>query len=89
MTVDWSAFEVFRADRPGCVAAIARAGDPVAWRSCGSHGPDGAALTVRTPFYVASVAKQITAAVIASLVAERAVGLDDGVRRWFPSLGAV
>ena len=56
--------------------------------SFGSATPGGEPLSDHSMFYVASIAKQFTAAAIASLVLTRSVSVDDSIRQWIPELGA-
>lgn len=83
---DWSAFADLDRWRPGLVAAVLRAGSVDVWASFGAAEPDGDPLTVSSPFYVASIAKQFTAAAIGLLVLDGVICLDDPVRRWLPEL---
>ena len=60
--------------------AISGADGTVLYRfAAGMH--DGAPVTTDRPLYVASVSKQMTAAAVLSLVAERRLGLDDPVEQ--------
>jgi CubicO group peptidase (beta-lactamase class C family) len=84
---DWAAFEAFDATQPGLVVAVVSGGDVVSWRSCGSATPDGDRLGLDSPLYVASLAKQFTAACVALLVLDGHLGLDDSIGQWLPDLG--
>jgi len=86
--VNWAAFDDLDQTRPGLVAAVVRSGSIDAWASFGAVEPGGAGLDASSPFYVASIAKQFTAASIALLVHDGVVGLEDPVRRWLPELGS-
>ena len=84
----WSAFEWFDGSQPGAVVAVASRGRLADWRSFGAVAPGGAALAVDTPLYVASLAKQFTAACVGLLVLEGVVSTSDPVGPWFPELGS-
>jgi CubicO group peptidase (beta-lactamase class C family) len=81
----WSGFADLVASQPGVVVAVVQGSD-VDWRSFGATEPGGAPLELETPLYVASLAKQFTAACIASLLVDQQVSLDDRVSRWIPEL---
>ena len=85
--IDWSASDELAGDGAGCVVGVATA-DRVTWRSFGRESPDGPPLTASTPIYVASVAKQFTAAVVAGLVVDGAISLSSPVRPLLPELPA-
>lgn len=85
--IDWSAFGELPGEGAGCVVGVATA-DRVTWRSFGRESPDGHPLTASTPIYVASVAKQFTAAVVAGLVMDGAISLLSPVRTLLPELPA-
>jgi CubicO group peptidase (beta-lactamase class C family) len=68
------------------VAGLASGGSITDWASFGSASPGGEPLSDRTPFYVASIAKQFTAAVIAVLASTRRLSLNDSVQYWLPEL---
>lgn len=84
---DWSPFAHLDPDVPGLVVGVASGRSIVASASFGSATPGGERLGDDSTFYVASIAKQFTAAAIAWLVLDRAVALDDSVRQWIPELG--
>lgn len=52
------------------------------------HAPGGAELQSDTVVYVASLAKQVTAACAALLMADGALDMDDSLRTWLPELPA-
>jgi len=80
----WAALELLDATQPGLVVAIVSGGDVVSWRSCGSTSPDGDRLGLDSPLYVASLAKQFTAACVALLMLDGLLGLDDSIGQWLP-----
>jgi CubicO group peptidase (beta-lactamase class C family) len=82
--IDWSAFDDGSVVGPGVVVGVGGAGSRFEWRSFGAVSPGGAPLTATTPIYVASVAKQFTATMLATLVLDGVVALDDSVARWVP-----
>jgi CubicO group peptidase (beta-lactamase class C family) len=84
--VDWSAFGDVDTTRPGRVVAVVRDGRTDVWRSLGAEAPEGAPLNTESVLYVASIAKQFTAACVALLVLDGTVSLDDDVRSWLPEL---
>jgi len=84
--VDWSTFDDLDRQAPGLVAGVASAGMVSAWAAFGSTEQAGEALGRESLLYVASIAKQFTAAAIASLVLDGRVALEDSVRRWLPEL---
>lgn len=86
--MDWSPFADLDRRAPGLVAGIASGGSLEEWASFGSTAPLGLALTSDSTFYVASIAKQFTAAALATLVLDGRVHLDDSVRRWLPELSS-
>ena len=77
-------FEDLPGDRPGLVAGIHRGRVQSASQTFGAESPGGAALTAATPIYVASVAKQFTAAVVAGLVLDGTLALSQTAAEWFP-----
>lgn len=83
--VDWTAFADLRGDRPGAVVAVITNGVPHT-RSFGSTEAGGPPLDGASPFYVASIAKQFTAACAAALIQLGALALDDPVTKWVPEL---
>ncbi|MBL8268719.1 serine hydrolase domain-containing protein [Steroidobacter sp.] len=76
-----------RADSPGCAVAVLHDGETVFTRGYGmadlSHD---APIVPSTPFHVASVSKQFTAAAIMLLEEQGKLALDDDVRRYIPEL---
>lgn len=84
----WSPFSDLDVEAPGVVVGVASGASIVTSGSFGSAAPGGEPLDVRSVFYVASVAKQFTAAAIASLVVDGVMSTDDSIRRWIPELGA-
>jgi CubicO group peptidase (beta-lactamase class C family) len=80
----WSVYEDLDPAAPGAIVAVVQSGAVAGWRSFGAESPGGPPLTPATPFYVASVAKQFTAACVASLVLDGVVEGSDEVRRWLP-----
>ncbi len=79
---EWSA-----PDSPGCVVGVIRDGDFVYRGAFGSaRVGEKTPLTSRTPFYVASMSKQFTAAAVAQLAASGRLTLDDDVRKFIPEI---
>jgi len=76
-----------RVDSPGCAVAVLHDGETIYSRGYGmadlSHA---AAIVPATPFHVASVSKQFTAAAILLLEEQGKLSLDDDVRRYIPEL---
>ncbi len=85
---EWSAFDDLDKSVPGAMAAVVSSGSIIASASFGSTRPGGDPLGDRTPFYVASIAKQFTAAAIGILALDGRLSLHDPVRRWLPELPA-
>jgi CubicO group peptidase (beta-lactamase class C family) len=76
-----------RSDRPGCSVGVSRRGATVLARGYGMANLDyGSHNTAGTAFYVASVAKQITGLVVALLIHDGVLGIDDDVRTYIPQL---
>lgn len=72
---------------PGCSAAAAKDGKLVYSRGYGMANLDHSVpITPQTPFHVASVSKQFTAAAIVLLAQEGKLGLDDDVRKHLPEV---
>lgn len=84
--MDWSPFEDLDVRAPGLVAGVASRGALNGWASFGSTEPCGPRLTSDSIFYVASIAKQFTAAAVATLVLDGRVDLTDSIRRRLPQL---
>jgi CubicO group peptidase (beta-lactamase class C family) len=75
-------------DEPGVVVAVTRGGAVEAAAARGAARLEaGVPLTVTTPSDVASVSKQLGAAVVVSLAHEGLLALDDDVRRHVPEVG--
>jgi CubicO group peptidase (beta-lactamase class C family) len=76
-----------RTDSPGCALAVIHDGRIVYEHGYGmadlSHD---AVITPRTPFHVASVSKQFTAAAILLLAQQGRLSLDDEIHRYLPEL---
>jgi CubicO group peptidase (beta-lactamase class C family) len=83
---DWSAFASLDASRPGVVVAVLSDGQLLDWRSFGSVAPGRDGLDLDTPLYVASLAKQFTAACIGLLVLDGRLRANDLAARWLPEL---
>jgi len=83
---DWSAFADVDPKAPGLVAGVVKDGAVNAFYSAGVDAPGGEPLHPDTIFYVASIAKQFTAACIASLALDGSLALGDSIRRWLPEL---
>ena len=83
---DWSAFDDVDPNLPGLVVGVATAGTVTAVGTFGSVSPGGELLGPSSLFYVASIAKQFTAAAVAVLALDGKLTLDDSVRRWLPEL---
>jgi CubicO group peptidase (beta-lactamase class C family) len=76
-----------RADTPGCAVGIVQHGELAFAKGYGSADLDhGVPLTPHSVFYIASVAKQFTAAAMLRLVVDGALSLDDELSRHFPEL---
>ncbi len=84
--LDWSAYAGLDPTQPGPIIAIVRDGLVQHWRTFGAVEPQGRALDRASTFYVASVAKQFTAACIGLLILDGDLHLDDDVRRFIPEL---
>lgn len=79
-------FSAFDASRPGAVVAATSGGEVAEWRSFGSAGPGAEPLDLGTPLYVASLAKQFTAACVGALVLDGVLSTSDFAGRWVPEL---
>ena len=67
------------------IAAIERVDGSFRWAgSIGQASPDGTPLTIDTPFFLASVTKLFTAAVVMRLVEERRIDLDQTITTYLP-----
>jgi CubicO group peptidase (beta-lactamase class C family) len=74
---------------PGAALTVRHAGVTLLQRSYGcAELESGRAVSAVTNFRLASLSKQFTAAAVLLLVEDGALSLDDGVRRWLPSLPA-
>jgi CubicO group peptidase (beta-lactamase class C family) len=72
---------------PGCSAAVAKDGKLIYSRGYGMANLDHSIPnTPQTPFHVASVSKQFTAASIVLLAQEGKLSLDDDVRKYLPEV---
>ncbi|SDQ35724.1 CubicO group peptidase, beta-lactamase class C family [Pseudoxanthomonas sp. CF125] len=81
--------ESYTGDAPGASVLVLRDGVPLLRKSYGlADRETRTAATPTTNYRLASVTKQFTAAAILLLVEEGRLSLDDGVRRWLPSLPA-
>ena len=75
---------------PGASLLILRDGQPFVRKSYGFADVDERRLaTPETNYRLASVSKQFTAAAILLLAEENKLGLDDSLRKWFPTLPEV
>ena len=83
---DWSAFAGQDPTQPGIVVAMVSAGRVDAWRSFGAAKPRGEPLGSTSVFYVASVAKQVTAACVGLLILDGRLSVQDDVHRHIPEL---
>jgi len=83
---DWSPLDDVDPSAPGLVVGVTSGESEVSWASFGSDSVDGVPLLPSSLFYVASIAKQFTAAAIATLYLHDVLDLDDSVRRWLPEL---
>lgn len=83
-----SLFDSWRGtDRPGCVVGVSRRGRVMLERGYGMADLEsGMPMTPATVVHAASVAKQVTALAVMLLVRDRALSLDDDVRRYLPEL---
>ena len=80
--IDARFHDLDRSDGPGCSVAVSRRGTTVLVSGYGMANLDhGIHNGADTAFYVASVAKQVTALAIALLVHDGALGIDDDVPR--------
>lgn len=75
-------------DRPGVIAAVLSASKVTSWASAGrmGTGTDARSLTPTTAFYVASLAKQFTAACVTICETSGLVDLDASIRGLLPEL---
>lgn len=74
-----------RTDGPGCAVGVVRSGSLVHARGFGIGNLDhGIPITPRSVFYLASVAKQFTAAAMLVAAHEGDLSLDDSLHRWIP-----
>ncbi len=73
---------------PGFILGIVEPGSVLRWRAGGRArlAPGAEPLDPTSVFYVASLSKQFTAACVALLVSEGAVGLAERIRRFLPEL---
>lgn len=79
--------EYDRPGSPGCAVGVVRGGSLVFSKGYGLANLDHEIpLTPSSVFYLASVSKQFTAAVVALLAADGLIGLDDDVREYVPEL---
>lgn len=78
-----------RPDSPGCAAGAFSKGEALYKKGFGMADLEhGVPITPQSLFYLASVSKQLTAAAIAMLDADRKLSLDDPLRKWIPELPA-
>ena len=76
-----------KSDSPGCALAVLQNGVVIYERGYGMADLEhDAAITPATPFHVASVSKQFTAAAILLLAEQGKLSLDDDVRKYIPEL---
>jgi len=76
-------------DRPGGVIGVVRDGELVYDHAFGVTNVDrGTPITTDTTFYIASTAKQFTAAAVALLAKEHKLSLDDDIRKHLPEMPA-
>ncbi|MSR02451.1 MAG: class A beta-lactamase-related serine hydrolase [Gemmatimonadetes bacterium] len=74
-------------NRPGCAVGVGQGGVPLYSRGYGmSDLQQGTPITPRSIFHVASVSKQFAAFAIGLLAEDRAISLDDPVRKYIPEL---
>lgn len=84
LVADWD-----REDSPGGIVAVLHRGEPVLVRPFGMADLDGERPNASdTPFYIASMAKQFTAACVAHAAVADHFSLDDPLREHFPELPA-
>lgn len=75
------------ADSPGCALAVMQNGEIIYKHGYGMADLEhGAPITPATPFHVASVSKQFTAAAIVLLAQQGRLSIDDDVRKYIPEL---
>ena len=75
---------------PGIAAIVAREGRLLLRRGVGLADIERrTGIEPTTPFYIASLAKPLTASVVLDLVADGVLALDDPVRAWLPELTAL
>ena len=79
--LDWSASADLDPRQPGTVVSVVSGGHVQEWRSFGAAEPFGAPLAPQSVIYVASIAKQFTAASVGLLALDGALGLEDDIRR--------
>ena len=84
--LDWSAFGDLDPRQPGTVVGVVSGGRVQEWRSFGAAGPFGEPLAPQSVIYVASIAKQFTAASVGLLALDGALGLEDDIRRHIAEL---
>jgi len=76
-----------KTDSPGCALAVLQNSGPVYEHGYGMADLEhNAPITPGTPFHVASISKQFTAAAILLLAKQRKLSLDDDVRKYIPEL---
>jgi CubicO group peptidase (beta-lactamase class C family) len=76
-----------RADSPGCALAVMKGGQIIYKHGYGMADLEhGAPITPMTPFHVASVSKQFTAAAIVLLAQDGKLSIDDDVHKYIPEL---
>ena len=81
--------EKYTGEAPGASVLVLRDGVPVLRKSYGqANREEGIAASPATNYRLASVTKQFTATAIMLLAEEGRLSLDDGVRKWLPSLPA-
>ena len=74
-------------NRPGCAVGVGQGGVPLYTRGYGmSDLQQGTPITPRSIVHVASVSKQFAAFAIGLLAEDRAISLDDPVRKYIPEL---
>lgn len=79
--------EVVKSDAPGCVVAIRQQGGAVITRTYGLASLEyNVAIAEETIFDCGSISKQFTGFLLALLIADGKVALDDDVRKYIPEL---
>lgn len=80
-------FDDIESTAPGCAAGVVRDGALTYAKGFGLANLDyGLSITPRSNFYLGSVSKQFTAAVVAHAAREGQLSLDDPIQKWIPEI---